>query len=165
MQLDLALLAGEPHLGEPRHLARRADEAGVAAPAAAAAREANPRVRMGQVGDQIVPVEHLRADRDADLDVLAVRAVLAGAAAVASLRRGDQLAALERDEVAQIPVGDRDHVAAVAAVAAVGAALRDVLLPPERERAVAAAAGLHLELRAVGEHGLTAATAAATPRR
>ncbi len=119
---------------------------------------------MGQIGDEIVPVEHLGPDRNADLDVLAVRAVLAGAAAVASLRRGDQLAALERDEIAQIPVCDRDHVAAVTAVAAVGAALRHVLLPPERHRAVAATAGLHLELSAVGEHGLPP-VGGTTPRR
>ncbi len=85
MQLDLALVAGEPHLGEPRHLARRAHEAGVATPAATTAGEANPRVRMGQIGDEIVPVEQLGPDRNADLDVLTVRTVLASAAAVAPL--------------------------------------------------------------------------------
>ena len=43
VQLDVALLAGQPDLREARHLPRRRDEARVAAPAAAAAREHDAR--------------------------------------------------------------------------------------------------------------------------
>ena len=83
------------------------------------------RLRMGEVGDELVALEHLRADRDVDLDALAARAVLAGAAAVAALGRGDPLArarACERSR--RSGSATSDDVAAVAAVAAVGAALR-----------------------------------------
>ena len=83
---------GKPDLGEPRHLPGRADEARVAAAAAAAAREHDAGLGMREVGDQVVAVEHLRPDRHAHLDVLAVGAVLAGAAAVAALRRRDPAA-------------------------------------------------------------------------
>ena len=57
VQLDVALLARQADLREPRHLPRRRDEARVAAPAAAAAREHDPRAGMREVGDQVVAVE------------------------------------------------------------------------------------------------------------
>ena len=70
-------------------------------------REHDARARMREVGDQVAVVgEDLRADRDAQLDVVAVRAVLARAAAVPAARRLDQPAALQRREVAQRRVGD-----------------------------------------------------------
>ena len=59
------------------------DEARVAAAAVAAAGEHDARARMREVGDQAAVVgEDLRADGDVQLGVVAVRAVLAGAAAV-----------------------------------------------------------------------------------
>ena len=60
----------------------------------------------------------------------------------------------EEAQVAQVGVGDEDDVAALAAVAAVGPALGHVLLPPEAQAAVAAAAALHVDARAVVEHAL-----------
>jgi hypothetical protein len=68
-----------------------------------------------------------------------------------ALRRRDPAPALKRREVAELGVGDRDHVAALAAVAAVRAALGNILLATERERAVAAAPGLDVDLGAVAE--------------
>ena len=56
-------------------------------------------------------------------------------------------------EIPQIAVGDEHDVAAVAAVAAVGTALGDVLLAPEGEAAVAASPRLDRELRPVAEQG------------
>ena len=50
-------------------------------------------------------------------------------------------------------IGDEDDDAAVAAVAAVGAALGDVLLAPERDAPVAAVAGFHVDVGFVDEHG------------
>jgi hypothetical protein len=47
-------------------------------------------------------------------------------------------------------------VAAVSAIATRWAAARDVLLPAEREAAVAAIAGLHHDFRFVSKHGLLA---------
>ena len=55
-------------------------------------------------------------------------------------------------EVAEAGVGDEDDVAAAAAVAAVGPALRHVLLAPEAQASVAAAAGEHLDAGAVVKH-------------
>ena len=49
-------------------------------------------------------------------------------------------------------LGDEDDAAAVAAVAAVGSAAGDVLLPAEADAAVAPFAGLHLNLHLVDEH-------------
>src|SRR5439155_24928538 len=57
----------------------------------------------------------------------------------------------EAGQIAQIDVADEHDVAAVAAVAAVRPALRHVLLAPERQAAVAAAPGLGVDVRSVGE--------------
>ena len=55
-------------------------------------------------------------------------------------------------QVAQRVVAAQDHVAAAAAVAAVGAALGDVGFAPEGQRTVAAAPGPDLDSRAIGQH-------------
>src|SRR5581483_12385454 len=102
----------------------------------AAAGEHHARARVREVGDEVASVEDLRPDGDGHLDRLAVGAVAAAAAAVPAPARGDPAAAPERGEVAERGVGDQRDVAAPPAVAAVGAALRDVLLAPEREPAV-----------------------------
>ena len=49
-------------------------------------------------------------------------------------------------------VDDQDHVAAVAAIAAVGAAARDVRLAPKGGGAVAAGTGGHEDPHLVSEH-------------
>jgi hypothetical protein len=58
----------------------------------------------------------------------------------------------ERRQIAQIVIGDEHDVAARTAVAAVRPSLGNVLLPAERETAVAAAAGLHVKSDAVVKH-------------
>ena len=132
MQLDVALVARRPDLGETRHLPGRRDEARVAPPAVTALRQHDARAGVRQIGDQVALVrEHLCADRDAQLHVGAVGAMLARAAAVPTPLGLDPLAPLQRREVAQRRVGEQHDVAAVAAVAAVRAALRDELLAPE----------------------------------
>ena len=55
-------------------------------------------------------------------------------------------------EVAKIRARNSHDVTAGTAVTAVGPALRDVLLPPEAERTVAAAPGLDPDARAIVEH-------------
>ena len=76
-EVELELLAGHPDLGEPRRAARRRREPPVATPAEAAARGDHARTRAREVGDQLAVLgEQLRPHRDAEQDVLAVRAVL-----------------------------------------------------------------------------------------
>ena len=146
MQLHVSLVAGRPHLGEARHLPRRRDEARVAAAAVAAVCEHDASAGVGEVGDQVAFVgEHLRADRDAQLRVGAVGAVLARAASVAAALGLDPLAPLQRREVAQRRIREQHDVAAVPAVAAVRAALGDELLAPEGKAAVAALPGLNVK--------------------
>ena len=55
-------------------------------------------------------------------------------------------------EVAQRVVAAQDHVAAAAAIAAVGATLGDMGLAPEGQRTIAAAPGPDLDSRAIGQH-------------
>src|SRR5207253_3150141 len=64
----------------------------------------------------------------------------------------EELATPEGGEIAQCGIRDGDHVAARAAVTAVGSALRDVLLAAEMDRAVTTAAGRDSNARPVVEH-------------
>src|SRR5437588_4763283 len=154
MQLDIALLSRRPDLGEPLHLPRRRHEARVSLAAVTASGQDDARAGMREVGDQVAVVgEHLRPDGDVHLDVTAVGAVLARAAAVLAARRLDPAPALQRSEVAKRRVRDERDVSPTTAVAAVRTALRDVLLPPEAEPAVAALAGLDVDPGPVAEHG------------
>ena len=153
VQLDVELVTRRPDLGETRHLPCRGDEPRVAAAAVAAARQHDASAGMREVGNQL-PVlrQHLRADRNRELGVLAAGAVPAGAAAVPAPPRPDLVTVDVRREIAQRRARDEDDVTAVAAVAAVGAALGDVLLATEAETTVAALARGNVNLRAVAEH-------------
>ena len=147
MERDVELLACAADLGEPRHLPRGRDEARVPSSAPAAAGEHEARGRVRQVGDQRAVVgQHLRPDRHAQLRVGTARAVLAGAAPVAAADCTQQSPPAQRGQVAERRIRAQHDVAAVAAVAAVGAALRDVLLAAEAEPAVAPASGLDVNL-------------------
>jgi hypothetical protein len=153
MKFDVALVARHPHLGKPRHLPRRADEARVAAPAGPTARNHYACMRLREVGDELAFVEHLRADRNTHVDRFAVSAVLALTTAVAALARLDRVPPLQIRKIADRRIGEEHDVAASASVAAVGPALRDELLAAKRQPAVATAAGLDVKLRAVGKRG------------
>ena len=78
--------------------------------------------------------------------------MLVRAPAVTPATAHEAALALEEGKIAQVVVGDQDDVTAVPAVTAVRAALRNVLLAPEAERAVAAATPAHLDAGAVEEH-------------
>src|ERR1700689_421842 len=58
----------------------------------------------------------------------------------------------EIEEGVLVGIGDEDNVAAVAAIAAVGAAFGDVFLPSEGDAAVAAVAGFDLNDGFIDEH-------------
>ena len=92
------------------------------------------RAGMRQVDEQSAfVVEHLRADRDSEDDVLSIGAALVRTLPVATALRFEAAEPLKVREVAPIRIGYEHDVAAMAAVAAVGPALRHVLLAPEAE--------------------------------
>ena len=100
---------------------------------------------LGQVGEQgalLIVGEDLRSDRDLDHQVLAAGAGTVRACPALSAGRAEMLGVAEVDQ--RIEAGHRleDDVAALSAVAAVGAAELDELLAPEADRAGSAGAGL-----------------------
>ena len=145
------LLAGQPPLGEPRRLMGGAGEALVAAPARAAAGHHGALSGAHEVVARAVaarPPPRSRAGPRSS-SVCAVGAVAQRPLAVAAAAGLEVRAAAVGLEVAQRVVADQDDVAAAAAVAAVGAALGHVGLAAEAEAAVAAAAGLNVDSRAI----------------
>ena len=107
------------------------------------------RTRSKRVPSQRVD---LRAGRHADDHRLAVGPVPLGALPVPAALGAEVRPAAERLQVAQVVVAAQHDVAAAAAVAAVGTALRDVGLAPEGQAAVAARSRSDLDVRAVGKH-------------
>ena len=157
-ELEPALLAGEPALGEPRRLPGGVGEALVAPPARAAARHDGALSGRGQVEPQLaVDLLHHGAGRHRDLERRRTRAVPLAALAVASARRLEVRAPPEGLEVAQRRIADEHDRRPVSPVAAVRPALRDVRLAAERDRPAAAGAALDEDLRAICEHGPTPA--------
>src|SRR5690606_26800225 len=149
----LALLSGG---GLARRPVRARLEAQVAPAALATAREQRRLAVLDEIGDQLagVLVEHLRAHRHAQADVLAGGAVLIGTASALAVAREELALVPVVDERVDVAVGHCPDAAAAPAVAAVGAAARNVLLPTERHRAGTAVAAGHLDARFVDEfHG------------
>jgi hypothetical protein len=109
---------------------------------------------MRQIRQEMaVAVEDLRAHGHGEADRLATAAMSVGAFPVAAAVRNEATLALEEGEIAEIGVGDEYNIASVTSVAAVGPTLRHVLLAPEAEGSVAAAAPLNLDPGPVVEHG------------
>ena len=98
---------------------------------------------------------HIWADASADMQNAVETAARALESAGASVKVAD---APEGGEIPKARVDRHDDVAPAAAVAAVGAALRHVLLAPEAQAAVAATTRLDVHLRAVVEHDRTLAS-------
>ena len=92
-------------------------------------------------------------ERQTHLDVLAGLAVAVGAHAVLAAARPIRVLVAEVVERVVRRIGDGPDRAAVSAVASGGPPLRDELLPPEGDAAVAAVAGLHVDLGGIDEHG------------
>jgi hypothetical protein len=156
-KLKLCLLPIESDLGEAWGLPRRRREAAIAPAAVAAAGDDDAATHMREVGDkEAVLVDDLRAHGNTQLGITTGCPVLTGAASMTSSTTREQAPGPEAREVAQIGVGEKDDVASVAAVAAVGPSLRNVLLPPEAQRAVAPAARPHCNAGAVVEHAASA---------
>src|SRR5690606_40030836 len=97
----------------------------------------------GEVADDLVggDVDDLGADRHPDHHVLAGLAEHLPAHAVLTPLGAEVTLVAEVDQGVEVLVGNQPDAAAVAAVAAVGAAQRDELLPAEADATVAAVAG------------------------
>ena len=153
VQLEIRLVPGHPYLRETRRLVGWGGEAPIAAAARAAPGDGDAPARARQIGDQPpLLVQHLRPRRDAQLDVGSCGAMAPRSPARAALAGADPSPRPESGQVTQLGVGDEHDRAARAAVAAVRAALRHVLLAPEAERAVAAPAGGDVDAGTVAEH-------------
>ena len=152
-ELNRGLVAADPHLGQSRSLVCGRGEAPVARAACTPVRHRGPPARVREVDEEpAFGVEHLRPHGHAKLDGFSASPVFVAPLAVAAAAACEAALALEERKVAKIGIGDEDDIAAVAAVAAVGAAPGHVLLTPEAERAVAAAAPTHLDAGPVVEH-------------
>ncbi len=137
----------------PWDLMRRAREFRVAATALAAAGHADLHPGLDQVLEQraSVAVVDERAGRHADDDVFALLAVAVIAHAGLSGLCVPMMMAGQVDERGKLRIGFEQDASAVAAVAAVGPALGDVLLPPEADAPVAAFAGPNADFSLVDE--------------
>ncbi len=148
-QLDPVLLPRGPPLGKARGLPGRGREAPVSVPPASAVGDDRALAGLDEVDPTAVDRLRLGPGRHRDLAVLAAGAVPVGALAVSAASRPEVLAPAQRAEVAPRGIADQDHVTAMAPVAAVGTAARDMGLAAEADRAVAAGAGLDPDLRAI----------------
>jgi len=124
-------------------------------PRATTARDHDPSARAREVGDELIAFEDLRPGGHAQLDALARGTVLPRAATGLAALRLEPAATLKARQVAEIRIGYENDISAGTSVAAVGPALRHVLLAPEAHRAVPAAPGLDPDARAIVEHSPT----------
>jgi hypothetical protein len=112
-----------------------------------------PRVPAVPFGVDLGP-RHERPDRNPNDQVLPGRTRLVGGRARLPALRGVLLLEAEVDQRPELGIGLEDHIAAATAVPARRAALRNVLLPPPRNDAVAALPGRHVDRRLINElHG------------
>jgi hypothetical protein len=124
----------------------------VAASAGPSLRNDDARSRVREVCDELFAVEDLRPDGNGQERVLSARAVRETATADAAATGTQLLVRAETGEIPTLRIGDEHDVTAVTAVSSVGAATRHVLLAPEMDRAVTAAAGHRRQFGAVMEH-------------
>jgi len=103
--------------------------------------------------DGAVAVAHHGAHRNRDLHVLAAGAVPLLSRPVHAVRGAPVGVVAEAEQRGLVLGGDQPHVAAVAAVAAVGTAPVHVCLAPPGDRARAAVAGPRVQLGLVDEAG------------
>ena len=144
----LRLLAG---IDAARRLVRRGLEMRIAEAAVAAAREAHALSDLGQIGEQMLALEDLGADRHFQDRIGAFGAGAVLAHAVAAGLRLEMLLIAVIDERIQAIDAERDDIAAAPAVAAVRAAEFDEFLAPKRKRSGAAGAGSDIDLGLVEE--------------
>jgi len=150
-----ALLPGLTGLDRERRLVGGSGEHRVAPPAAAALFGEPALAVLEQLGQHLagVVVLHHRAERQADLDVVAPLAVLARARAVRAAPGAVELAVAGVEQRRELPVRHQRDGAAAAAVAPVGAAARHELLAAERAAPPSAIAAADEDAAFVDEIG------------
>ncbi len=156
LEHDGAGLAGLAQQGEAGRDPPGAGQGGVAEPAAAAGGDDEPGAVAEHVGEDLaLGGGHDGAVGHAQLDVVAVGAVLVPALADAALLRGAVRGAVVLQQRRDLGVDDEDDVAAGTAVAAVRAAQRLELLAVHGGHAVAAVPAADVQGHAVDElaHG------------
>ena len=150
-------VGGFARLAEQREAGGLAGPGGQRAVAEATAAAAGSDVAGAgpdQVGEhRAVLGQHHGAGRHPQFQALAVGAVLVVALPGPAVAGLGVRAEVEIEQGVHVVVDDQRHVAAVAAVAAVGPAERLVLLPVHRGAPVAAVAGLQVQNGAVDEPG------------
>src|SRR6185437_11768682 len=129
--------AGPAGIAAARRLVGRGLVVGIAEAAIAAAQEDDSLTGDGEVDEDflIVLVEHLRADRHAQHDRIAIGAGAVAPGAAAPVLGAEMLAVAVVDQGVEIGHRLEDDVAAAPAIAAVGSAELDEFLPPEAGRA------------------------------
>ena len=155
LQNHLMLFARKARLCKARDLTGRCGKM-LIAPAAAATLAEDEILRGGHIPNDLVRfrVAHDRAARHLDDEVLTALALAARAASVLAVRGRVFSLIAEIHQGGQIVVHAKDDTAAVSAVAAVGAAGRDVFLAVKRDRAVAAVPGLDVNFCFIDKHGV-----------
>src|ERR1700682_2917320 len=140
-------------IGVARRAVGRAFEPRIAETAIAAMRQHDALAEFGEIGKQrlAIFVVNLRADRHFEHHVGAVGAMAVLAHAAAAVLGREMLLVTIVDQRVEAVDRLRDHIAAVAAVAAVRPAVFDEFLAPERHAAVAAVAGANVDLGFVEE--------------
>src|SRR5207247_6495605 len=146
LQLQPALLAARAGIASGRYAIGRGGEAGVAASTASALRHDRLLAVLGQVGEDLVRLDVFADGADGHADDVGRRrtAVAVAPFAVAAVLRDVVLLELEVEEGGKALGGLQDHVAAVPAVAAVGASMGNVLLPAEAPAPVPTVPRLHV---------------------
>ena len=150
LQHHVVALAGQTGLGKAGHLPGGGGEM-LVAPAAPATLAQHIGGVVGHILDDLAAlgVTHQRTAGHADGQAFAVLAGLAAALPVHAVAGHIFALVAEVHQCGHIVVHLQDDGAAVAAVAAVRAARRDIFFPMERHRAVAAVAGPHGDPRLV----------------
>ena len=143
LQHHLALLAGEPRLGKPGHLAGGGGKV-LVAPAAVAPPGQHKGLGRGHVADDLigVGVPYHGAQGHLDDQILPILAGAALALAVHAVARSVFALVAEVHQGGHMAVHLEEDVSSPASVAAVGPAGGHVLLPVEGHGPVAAVAGL-----------------------
>ncbi len=142
-------------LGPARRLIRGTRERGIAAPAAPAAREDHARVRVHQIADQFAgfSIAHEGPARHINQQIIRAFTMLIFALTMPA-RFGFEMGAFaETQQRIETRVDDDDHIAAVAAMPAIGSTAGNVLFAAETHTSVAAIAGLHENFRFIKEKG------------
>ena len=154
LQEQLAAFAFAAGRGIARGAVGGAFEMGVASAAVAAAGGDDGVAVLRQIleSEAAFGVDDERAGRDFDDQVVGAFALLVCAAAGRAVVGAPEAVMGEGGEVVDAVFGDDDHAAAIAAVAAVGAAVRDIFFAPKADAAVAAAASLDFDGDAIDEH-------------